>query len=788
MNERLKMDAATCPTSPPRDGEQAESLRHIRQPLAHDSGRKHVQGTAQYIDDIREPEGTLHVAIGQSPKARGRLLSLDVSALRDVPGVVAVLTAADIPGRNDVSPAFGDDPLFVEAEIGFHGQAVFAVVATEREVARRAVKLAVMEIQSETPSVTVEDALERGETVLPDYAFGRGDANAAVAAAPQSLAGQFRIGGQEHFYLEGQVALAIPGEDGDVHVYSSTQHPSEVQHVVARVLDIPDSYVTCETRRMGGGFGGKESQATQWAVTAALAARVTGLPCKLRLDRDDDFILTGKRHDFRCDWQVGFDQDGRVQGYAVELLARCGCSADLSGGVVDRAMFHADNAYWLPAVHVGSKRLKTNTVSNTAFRGFGGPQGMLAAEHVMDQIAWATGHDPLDVRFANLYRPGGHLTPYGMEVEETDTLHGLVRTLERTSDYRARRQEIAAFNASSPIMKRGLALTPVKFGISFTLTHLNQAGALVHVYQDGSVHLNHGGTEMGQGLYIKVAQVVAEEFGIAMDRVRITATTTAKVPNTSPTAASAGSDLNGMAARVAAGAIRRRMTAHAAQSYGVPEEQVAFRDDRVFIGNESLSFTELARKCIQARVALSEAGHYATPKITWNRETATGRPFFYFAYGAACSEVIVDTLTGENRLLRVDILHDVGRSLNPAIDIGQIEGGFVQGMGWLTTEELVFDSEGRLLTHAPSTYKIPVASDVPADFRVALHPNANREETIYRSKAVGEPPLMLANSVFCALADAIHALAPAQPVPLHAPATPEALLRACEALRGRPMG
>ena len=774
-----------APTKLPMD---TESLRHVRKPVPHDSGFKHVQGSAQYIDDIREPEGTLHVAVGQSPKARGRLISLDVSAVRAVPGVVVVLTASDIPGRNDVSPAFGDDPLFVDAEISFRGQALFAVVATSRDIARRAVKQAVMEIESEEPSITVEDALERGETVLPDYAYGRGDPDAAIVLAPHRLEGQFRVGGQEHFYLEGQVALAIPGEDGDIHVYSSTQHPTEVQHVVARVLDLPDSYVTCETRRMGGGFGGKESQATQWAVTAALAARVTGRPCKLRLDRDDDFILTGKRHDFRCDWRVGFDPEGRIQGYGVDLLARCGCSADLSGGVVDRAMFHADNAYWMPAVHIASKRLKTNTVSNTAFRGFGGPQGMIAIEHVMDQIAWATGRDPLDVRYANFYRPGQNLTPYGMEVEETDTLLGLVQTLERTSNYRGRRQEIAAFNASSPVMKRGLSLTPVKFGISFTLTHMNQAGALVHVYQDGSVHLNHGGTEMGQGLYIKVAQVVAEEFGVSMERVRITATTTAKVPNTSPTAASSGSDLNGMAARIAAGAIKRRMIAHASEAYGVPEEQIAFRDDRVFIGNESLPFDELAKKCLLARVSLSEAGHYKTPKITWDRAKATGRPFFYFAYGAACSEVVVDTLTGENRLLRTDILYDAGKSLNPAIDIGQIEGGFVQGMGWLTTEELVFSRDGRLLTHAPSTYKIPVASDVPADFNVTLYPNSNREETIYRSKAVGEPPIMLANSVFCALADAVHALDPSRPAPLNAPATPEAILRACEALRGRPLG
>lgn len=785
MNETFKTGAPHLSLS--REG-HADPLRHVHRPLPHDSGVKHVQGTAQYIDDIREPDGTLHIAIGQSPKARGRLISLDLAAVRAQPGVVTVLTAADIPGKNDISPAFGDDPLFADSEIGFLGQALFAVVATSRDAARRAVRHAVVEIGAEAPSITVEDALARGETVLPDYTFGRGDAQAAIAEARHRLDGQFRVGGQEHFYLEGQVALAVPGEDGDVHVYSSTQHPTEVQHVVARVLDLPDAFVVCETRRMGGGFGGKESQATQWAVTAALAARVTGRACKLRLDRDDDFILTGKRHDFRCDWQVGFDDDGRIRGYAIDLLARCGYSADLSGGVVDRAMFHADNAYWMPAVRVASKRLKTNTVSNTAFRGFGGPQGMVAIEHVMDQIAWATGRDPLDVRYANLYAPGRNLTPYGMEVVETDTLCNLVRHLERTSHYRVRREEIVAFNASSPILKRGISLNPVKFGISFTLTHLNQAGALVHVYQDGSVHLNHGGTEMGQGLYVKVAQVVAEEFGIAMERVRITATSTAKVPNTSPTAASSGSDLNGMAARIAAGAIRRRMAAYAADLFGVPEDQIEFRDDRIFAGNACLTFTDLAKKCVLARVPLSEAAHYKTPKITWDREKATGRPFYYFAYGAACSEVIVDTLTGENRLLRTDILHDVGHSLNPAIDIGQIEGGFVQGMGWLTTEELVFDSEGRLLTHAPSTYKIPVASDVPADFRVSLFPNANREETVYRSKAVGEPPIMLANSVFCALSDAIHSLDPLKPVPLDAPATPEAILRACEALRGRSVG
>jgi xanthine dehydrogenase large subunit len=623
--------------------------------------------------------------------------------------------------------------------------------------------------------------------LLPDYEFGQGDAAAAIAAAPHRLAGTFRVGGQEHFYLEGQVALAVPGEDGGMHVYSSTQHPTEVQHVVARVLAVPDAYVTCEVRRMGGAFGGKESQATQWAAIAALGARATGRPCKIRLDRDDDFILTGKRHDFRSDWRVGFDEEGRMHGYAVEHLARCGCSADLSQGVVDRAMLHSDNAYFLRAVRIASKRLKTNTVSNTAFRGFGGPQGMIVIEQALDRIAWALGRDPLDVRYANLYAPGRDLTPYGMTVDDAGTLHDIMATLERTSDYRVRRAEIQGFNARSRFLKRGIALSPVKFGISFTLTHLNQAGALVHVYQDGSVHLNHGGTEMGQGLNVKVAQVVAETFGVSLERIRISATSTGKVPNTSATAASAGSDLNGMAARIAAEAIKQRMAAFAAAAHGVPEAEVQFRDDRVFIANESLGFGELARRCIEGRVQLSEAGFYRTPKVTWDRKRGRGRPFFYFAYGAACAEVVIDTLTGESRVTRIDILHDCGRSLNPAIDIGQIEGGFVQGMGWLTTEELVFDGEGRLLTHAPSTYKIPVASDVPEDFRVALHPGRNREDTIYRSKAVGEPPLMLAISVFCAIADAIHSLVPDAPVPLDAPATPEAILRACEALRGRPM-
>jgi len=759
-------------------------LRHVGKSLPHDSAMRHVQGTALYIDDLPEPEGTLHIAIGGSPVGRGKIIALDLDAVKSAPGVVVVITAADIPGKNDVSPAMGDDPMFADGHVEFVGQALFAVVAETRDAARRAVRLVKSQFEEELPSVTVEDALERNETVLPDYSFGRGDPAGKLSDAPVKLAGQFRIGGQEHFYLEGQVAFAMPGEGGEMHVHSSTQHPTEVQHVVARVLGIADAYVTSEVRRMGGGFGGKESQASQWAAIAALAAHITRKPCKIRLDRDDDMMLTGKRHDFRVDWQLGADSDGVIQAADIVLLARCGYSADLSQGVVDRSMFHADNSYFLPDVKVSSRRLKTNTVSNTAFRGFGGPQGMLAMERMIDALASATGRDPLDIRKANFYRPDCEHTPFGMQVEDHDVLHALVSQLEHSSDYRTRRAKIESFNRESPLIRRGIALTPVKFGISFTLTQMNQGAALVHVYSDGSVHLNHGGTEMGQGLFLKVAQIVAEEFGISMDRIRVMPTSTGKVPNTSPTAASAGTDLNGMAVMLAAQAIKARMAAFAAEVHGVDPTTIIFRDDLVVIGKATIGFSDLAKACHAGRIHLSEASHYKTPKVVWDRPSAVGRPFYYFAYGAACSEVLIDTLTGEMKLERVDILHDVGQSLNPAIDIGQIEGGFVQGLGWLTTEELVYDGKGRLRTHAPSTYKIPVASDIPADFRVALFDGANREDTVYRSKAVGEPPVMLAISVYSAILNAIQSLQPGTPVPLDAPATPEEILKAVQALGG----
>jgi xanthine dehydrogenase large subunit len=763
---------------PPSETAIEAPLRHVHKALQHDSGAKHVQGSAEYIDDMLEPVGTLHIALGGSPVARGAIRHVDLADVLSMPGVVTVITAAHIPGKNDISPAHADEPVFAHDRVDYHNQPVFAVVATTRDVARRAALRGKIEIAVEKPNVSVEQGRASGERVLPDYAFVGGDVAKAVAEAPFRLSGAMHIGGQEHFYLEGQIGFAIPGEDGALLVYSSTQHPSEVQHIVARVLAVPDAFVTCRVRRMGGGFGGKETQATQWAVIAALAARATGRPCKLRLDRDADMAITGKRHDFAVEYSVGYEANGRIRALDVDMDARCGCSVDLSVGVVDRAMFHADNAYFLPEFKILTRRVKTNTVSNTAFRGFGGPQGIMAIERVIDVIAWERGLDPLDVRKANLYGPGRQVTPYGQTVEDYDIAAPLIDELERTSSYRARRKEIRLFNERSPIIKRGIALTPVKFGISFTLTHLNQAGALINVYQDGSISLNHGGTEMGQGLFQKIAQVTAEEFGVGLERVQITATSTDKVPNTSATAASSGTDLNGMAAQIAARKIKQRLTKFASENWNVPEDLITYRDDRVFIGNESITFGELTKKAYQARVSMSASGFYKTPKLHWDRDEAKGRPFFYFAYGAACSEVAIDILSGEMKVRRVDILHDVGHSINPAIDIGQIEGAFVQGMGWLTTEELVYDDKGRLLTHAPSTYKIPVASDVPEDFRVALFAGSNREDTIYHSKAVGEPPLMLGISVFAAIADAVHSVNPGRPVALDAPATPEAILKA----------
>ena len=752
-------------------------MNSIGKAIAHDSAELHVTGSATYIDDMREPEGTVHVAPGYAREgARGKIVTCDLSAVKAAPGVIAVFTAKDIPYKNDCSPTVGDDPILAEGDIQFHGQVIFAVVAATRDAARRAARLARIEIAIETPVVSVRDSRT---DLLPAYAFKKGD---VTQPSPRQIISTLTIGGQEHFYLEGQVSLAIPQEQGGMLVYSSTQHPTEIQHCVAAMLGVPDAKVTCECRRMGGAFGGKESQAAQWAALAALAAHKLGRPAKCRLDRDDDFMLTGKRHDFHVDYAAGFDAAARITSVDVNFAARCGYSVDLSNAICDRAMFHADNAYYYPAFHIATQRMKTNTVSNTAFRGFGGPQGILFAEAMMQSIAITTGIDALEVRKRNFYSAGRDVTPYGQTVRD-NILPELVSTLEKTCDYQRRRSDIDAFNKTSRVLKKGLALTPVKFGISFTFTQMNQAGALVHVYADGSVHLNHGGTEMGQGLYIKVAQVVAETFAIGLDRVIITATTTDKVPNTSPTAASSGTDLNGMAARNAALVIRERLAEHAALLWQVNISAITFENGMVKAGAKVMSFAALATAAKDARISLSSTGFYATPEIHWDRPSGTGMPFFYFAYGASCSEVLIDTMTGEMKVTRVDILHDVGTSLNPAIDMGQIEGGFVQGMGWLTTEELVYSAQGKLLTHAPATYKIPCASDIPEDFRVALFESSGNEaETIYRSKAVGEPPLMLPISVWCAVMDAVSSVKPGVVPKLDAPATPEAILRAVNSL------
>jgi len=751
--------------------------------VAHDSARKHVTGEAIYIDDMAEPAGTLHAALGLATVAHGAIVAMDLDAVRAAAGVVDVLTAADVPGTNDISPTGRhDEPVLAEGVVQFHGQPVFAVIATTREAARRACLLARITYDEKPFVLDVADATR---AVTPGMILRRGDAAGAIGAAPRRLEGRLRMGGQEHFYLEGHISLAIPGEDGDVTVHCSTQHPSEVQHMVAHALGVASHAVTVEVRRMGGGFGGKETQGNQFAAIAAIAAVRLGRAVKIRPDRDDDFVITGKRHDFLVDYDVGFDDDGVIHGIDYRFRARAGFSSDLSGPITDRALFHCDNAYFLPAVRASSEALYTNTVSNTAFRGFGGPQGMLAAERVIEEIACAVGKDPLDVRSANFYGgPGRDITPYHQTVED-NVIGRIVDELEASSAYRRRRREIRAFNGNSEVVKRGLALTPVKFGISFTATHFNQAGALVHVYADGSVMLNHGGTEMGQGLYLKVAQVVAEEFQIDLDQVKITATTTGKVPNTSATAASSGSDLNGMAAQAAARAIRDRLVAFAAERHRVPADQVVFLPNRVRIANEEIAFAELVRQAYMARVPLSATGFYKTPKIHWDRDKGEGHPFYYFAYGAACAEVAVDTLTGEYVVERVDILHETGRSLNPAIDIGQIEGGFIQGMGWLTTEELWWDGKGRLMTHAPSTYKIPLASDRPKAFTVRLADwSENREATVHRSKAVGEPPFMLGIAVWSALSDAVAAVADHRlPPRLDAPATPERVLMAVERLR-----
>jgi len=754
----------------------------------HESARAQVAGAVNYIDDIPEVKGTLFAAPILSNVAHGRLLGVDAAAALAMPGVRGVVLAADVPGDPLLATFVHDEPIFAVDTVQHIGQVIGLVVADSVMQARHAARKVQLHIDALPAVLTVRDALAAQSFVLPPVTVRRGDAAAALARAPHTLSGSLEVGGQEHFYLEGQIAYVLPQEQNQWLVYSSTQHPGEAQHWVSHALGIDNNAVRVECRRMGGGFGGKETQSGHMAVWAALAARKFGKPVKLRMDRDDDFMVTGKRHPFAYDYTAGFDARGRLCGLQLMMAANCGFSADLSGPVADRAIFHADNAYFLEDVAITSYRCKTNTQSHTAFRGFGGPQGMIVTESILGDIARHLGLDPLAVRLANLYSDeataaGGlrDTTHYGMRVED-NILAPLITTLAASSDYAQRRQDIARWNASSPVIQRGIAITPVKFGISFTATLFNQAGALVHVYTDGSVQANHGGTEMGQGLNTKVGQIVADELGVPFECVLVTASDTSKIPNASATAASAGTDLNARAAQYAARNVRDNLAQFVAGLDTCGAGAVRFAGGQVIkvtSPTQTRAFKDVVRQAYANRIQLWSDGFYRTPKIHYDKTTLTGRPFYYFAYGAACTEVAIDTLTGESRVLKVDILHDVGTSINPAIDIGQIEGGFVQGMGWLTTEQLVWNDKGHLSTHAPSTYKIPATGDIPEHFKVAFWPEPNREDNVFGSKAVGEPPFMLAISVFEAMKDAVaNARADGGVVQLTAPATAENVLRA----------
>ncbi len=758
--------------------------KYVHKDISHDSGHKHVSGQSVYIDDIPMPKGGLHGAFGLSQIAHGEILSMDLDAVRLAPGVVEVFTAADIPGSIDISPTHcGDEPLLAGKKVMFFGQQLFLVVAHTRDEARQAAKLAKIEYKELPSIINIDQAIAAGSGVVTSGAvFKRGDIDEGIARSTHHIAGELNVGGQEHFYLEGHVALAIPNEDDEVLVHSSTQNPTEVQAMVAHCLGIAAHKVVIEVRRMGGGFGGKETQPTIFAAMAAIAAKKLGVAVKIRPDRDDDMTMTGKRHDFKLQYKVGFDDDGLIEAFDADLYARSGFASDLSGPVTDRALFHSDNAYYYPNVALRSHPLRTHTTSNTAFRGFGGPQGVILAEHVIEDIARKLDMDAFDVRMKNLYGKRGNITPYHQEV--TDNIAPrLMSELAENCAYKKRLKAVHDHNASNGTTKKGISLMPVKFGISFTATWFNQAGALIHVYTDGSVQVNHGGTEMGQGLNIKMAQIVAEEFQIPLDMITVTATNTSKVPNTSATAASSGSDLNGKAVEDAALKIKSRILAFLSEREGL---EVVQSSEGFVAGDKVISWKDAVKDAYLERIQLSDTGFYKTPDISWDRDLGRGSPFYYFSYGAACSEVTVDRYSGDYTVDRVDILHDVGKSLNPGIDLGQVEGAFIQGMGWLTKEELVWDDSGCLRTHAPSTYKIPLTSDLPKEFEAKLVDwSENTKPTIRRSKAVGEPPFNLAISVFCALDMAVASVGGAKmPTGLDAPATPERVLMAMDARDG----
>jgi len=751
----------------------------------HESGIKHVSGKAFYIDDISEPTGTLYGAIGWSKKAHAIIQKMNLNEVIKSEGVIEVVTSKDIEGRNDVGPVYDGDPIFPK-KVEYYGQPLFAVAAKTTELARKAVLKAKISYKNLKPIITIKEALKKKSFVLKGKTIKKGEALEAINNSVHLLKGNFTTGSQEHFALEGQTAFVIPQEDNDFKVFSSTQHPSETQQIIAKMLGQKSNTITVETRRIGGGFGGKETQSFIFAAICTLLAKKTNHPVKLRMDRDDDIIITGKRHDFYSEYEVGFNELGIIKGLKLKLASRCGASPDLSGAINERALLHIDNAYYLENLIVENYLCKTNTASNTAFRGFGGNQGMMAIENIIDNIANSLKKDPAEVRRRNFYqKKKKNITHYNMKIED-NVIEEIFDQLLKSSNYKSRQLSIKKFNQENKYIKKGIAITPVKFGISFTTWHLNQAGALVHIYcNDGSVHVNTGAIEMGQGTYTKIAQLVANELGLPFNKIKVSATRTDKVPNTSASAASSTTDLNGAAALNAVSKIKINLAAYVKRKYKIKNSEAIYKNEIVKFKGKAFKFNSLIKEAYLNRVSLSSSGFYATPKIHFDKKNFTGRPFLYFAYGAAVSEVMIDTLTGENKIVQADILHDAGKAINPAIELGQIEGGFVQGAGWLTMEEVKWKLNGQLTTHSPSTYKIPAVSDMPEKFNVEIFKKGkNIENVINKSKTTGEPPLMNAMSVFFAIKNAIASIVNYNFTPeLDAPATPERILMSINKLK-----
>lgn len=773
-------------------------MSSVGKPLPHDSAAGHVTGQAYYLDDLRRYDGELFVGFVGSPVASGVLVSVEIDGARAVPGVAGCYTAADVNGHNVFGLIVADEPFLAEGELLYVGQPVVVIAAETLEAlerARKAVKINCRELE---PILDIEDAIEGERFLGSRLRIARGDVDKHLAAAEHRLAGVFRSGGQEQFYLESQAAIAYPGEQGQMIVHSSTQNPTEIQAVVAEVLGLGQHEVVCICKRMGGAFGGKESQAAIPALMAALVAQKTGRPARLIYNKDDDMRVTGKRHEYLTRWEVGFDSDGRIQALRCQFFSNGGASTDLSPAVLERSLLHTDNAYYLPHVELLGRICFTNIPSNTAFRGFGGPQAMAVTENILESIAQHLGRDAYDVRLVNLYGVGErNVTPYGQVVDKNH-LPEIYATLAARSLYHQRRREIANFNANSRLEVRGLAMTGVKFGISFTTKFLNQGNALVNIYTDGTIQVSTGATEMGQGVNVKIRQLVADEFGLDPKCVVVMPTSTEKNNNTSPTAASASTDLNGAAAVRACQEIKGRLEEFAAlrlsdEDAGLQAspEHIEFVAGEVFDSRRPqvrMSFAQLCDEARRERVDLGARGFYATPGVDFNRETGRGTPFFYYTQGAAVAEVVIDRFTGQLRVSRVDLLMDIGESINPGVDRGQIIGGFIQGMGWVTTEALVYGPKGDLLSYSPTTYKIPAITDVPPEFHVATFDNPDNVQNIRSSKAVGEPPLMLGISVWAAVKNALSYVQPNAIADLRLPATGEEVLRQITLLECEPAG